>query len=90
MVKRKHCGVRLQLKKYINFKNNVFVTHSVCLYYRFLWGKCQDLQMKGRMSQFFFCLGAVVTITVTENSPAINILHEKNLMVHQECALDSV
>ena len=53
MVNRKHCEARLQRKKYINFKY-VFVTHSLCPYYRFLWVKCQDLQMKGRISQFFF------------------------------------
>ena len=61
-----------------------FVTHLLCPYYRFLWGKCKDLQRKGRISQVF-CLGAAVTIRVTENSPAIKILHERDLMVYQEC-----
>ena len=82
-VNRKHSEAMLQRKKDINSKNKVFVTHSLCPYYRFLWGKCKDLQRKGRISQVF-CLGAVVTIRVTENSPAIKILHERDLMVYQE------
>ena len=87
-VNRKHSEAMLQRKKDINSKNKVFVTHSLCPYYRFLWGKCKDLQRKGRISQVF-CLGAVVTVRVTENSPAIKILHESDLMVYQECPTDS-
>ena len=87
-VNRKHSEAMLQRKKDINSKNKVFVTHSLCPYYRFLWGKCKDLQRKGRISQVF-CLGAVVTIRVTENSPAIKILHERDLMVYQERPPDS-
>ena len=82
-VNRKHSEAMLQQKKDINSKNKVFLTHSLCPYYRFLWGKCKDMQRKGRISQFF-CLGAVVTIRVTENSPAIKILHERDLMVYQD------
>ena len=88
-VNRKHSEVMLQRKKYTNSKNKVFVTHSLCPYYCFLWGKCKDLQRKGRISQAF-CFGAAVTIRVTENSPAIQILHERDLMVYQGCPLDSV
>ena len=88
-VNRKHSEAMLQRKKDINSKNKVFVTHSLCPYYCFLWGKCKDLQRKDRISQVF-CLGAVVTIRVTENSPAIKILHERDLIVYQECPLDSV
>ena len=62
-------------KKDINSKNKVFVTHALFPCHRFLWGKCKDLQRKGRISQVF-CLGPVVTIRVTENSPAIKILHD--------------
>ena len=89
-VNRKHSEAMLQRKKDINSKNKVFVTHSLYPpYYRFLWGKCKDLQRKGRISQVFY-LGAVVTIRVTESSPAINILHERDLMVYQECPPDFV
>ena len=78
----------LQWKKDINSKNKVFVTHSLCPYYCFLWGKCKDLQRKDRISQVF-CLGAVVIIRVSENSPVIKILHERDPMVYQECPPDS-
>ena len=86
-VNRKHSEAMLLQKKDINFKNKFFVTHSLCPYYRFLWSKCKDLQRKGRISEVFY-LGAVVTV-ITENSPAIKILHESDLMVYQECPTDS-
>ena len=88
-VNRKHSEAMLQRKKDINSKNKVFVTHSLYPHYRFPWRKCKDLQTEGRISHVF-CLGAVVTIRVTENSPAIKILHERDLMVYQECPPDSV
>ena len=88
-VSQKRFEAMFQRKKGVNTKNKVFVTHSICPYYRYLWGKFKDLQRKSRISHVF-CLGAVVMIRVTENSPAINILHEKDLMVYQECPPDSV
>ena len=87
-VNRKHSEAMLQRKKYINSKNKVFVTHSSCPYYRLLWGERKELQRKGRISQVF-CLGAVVTIKVTENSPKIKILHQRDLIVYQEHPPDS-
>ena len=86
-INRKHSEVMLQRKKGINSKNKLFVTPSLCPYYRFLWGKCKYLQRKGRISQVF-CLGAIVTVRVTENSP-VKILYEKDLMVYQELPPDS-
>ena len=50
-VNQKHSGAMLQQKKYINSKNKVLLTHSLCPYYPFLWGKCKYLQRKGRISQ---------------------------------------
>ena len=88
-VNRKHSEAMLQRKKDINQKSKVFVSHSLCPYYRFLWGKCKELQRKGRINQVF-CLGAIVTVRITENSPAIKILHEKDLLVCQECSPESV
>ena len=52
-VNRKHSEAMLQRKKDINQKSKVFVSHSLCPYYRFLWGKCKELQRKGRINQFF-------------------------------------
>ena len=37
-VNRKHSEAMLQQNEDINFKNKVFVTHSLCPYYRFFWG----------------------------------------------------
>ena len=85
-VNRKHTEDMLQRKK---DKVKEFVSHSLCPYYRFLWGKCKELQRKGRINQVF-CLGAVVTVRITENSPAIKILHEKDQLVCQECSPESV
>ena len=89
LVSRKHSEVMLQQKKDINTKNKFFVAHSLCPYYRYLWEQCKDLQRKDRISQIF-CLGAVLAIRVTENSLAIKILHERELMVYLECPQDSV
>ena len=88
-VNRKHSEAMLQRKKDINQKSKVFVSHSLCPYYWFLWGKCKELQRKGRINQVF-CLGAIVTVRIAENSPAIKILHEKDLLVCQECSPESV
>ena len=88
-VNRKHSKAMLQHKKDINQKSKVFVSHLLCPYYGFLWGKCKELQRKGRINQVF-CLGAVVTGRITENSPVIKILHEKDLLVCQEYSPESV
>ena len=53
-VNRKHFEAMLQRKKDISQKSKVFVSHSLCPYYRFLWGKCKELQRKGRINQVFF------------------------------------
>ena len=52
-------------------------------------GKVQRTTEKNRVNQVF-CLGAVVTIRITENSPAIKVLYEKDLMVCHECPQESV
>ena len=73
-------------KKNVNVKSKVFVPFTVPA---LLWQKCKDIQRKGKISRVF-CLYTVVTIRVTENSPAIMILHEKDLMVYQECPQESM
>ena len=40
--------------------------------------------VEGHINQVF-CLGALATVRITKNSPAIEILHEKDLLVCQEC-----
>ena len=77
-VDRKHSEAMLRLKKSINLRSNVYITNSLCPYYRFLWGKCEDLQRKGLIIQVF-CL-----IKVRENGPQIKIFPENDLLVYQE------
>ena len=84
LVNRKHSEAMLQRKKDINKKSKVFFNRSLCPYYRFLWGKSKELQSKSWVNQVF-CHWSVVTVRITENSPAIKILNEKNLTVCQEC-----
>ena len=57
-VNRKHSEAMLQHKKDIINKSKVFVSHLLCPYYRFLSGKCKELQRKG-WANHVFCLGAV-------------------------------
>ena len=83
-VNRKHSELMLRSKKSISSKSKLYISHSLCPYYRYIWGKCKDLQRKGKVSKVF-CLGAIVTIRVTENGPPMKILHEKDLMAIQEC-----
>ena len=52
-VNRKHPEAMLQRKKDINQESKVFVSHSLCPYFRFLWGKCKELQRKGPINQMF-------------------------------------
>ena len=73
-----------QHKKDVNKKSKVFLRHSLCLYYQFLWGKCKELQRKDWVDQVF-CLGAVIAVGITQNSPTNNILQKRDLMVRQEC-----
>ena len=70
-------------KKGINKKSKVFACHSLCPYYQCLWGKCKESQINGWVNQVL-CSEATVTVRITDNSPAIKILDEKDLIVYQE------
>ena len=76
-VNRKHSKLKLRSKKSISMKSKVYINHSLCPYYCYIWAKCKDLQRKGKVSQVF-CLGMVVTIRVTENAPPSPPLHENS------------
>ena len=66
-VNRKHSEALLRDKKrissksfnHLNVLNKVFVSVSLCPYYRYIWGKCKDLQRQGQVNHVF-CLGGVV------------------------------
>ena len=81
-VNRKRSEDVLRLKKIIRSCSTVFISNSLCPYYRYLWGKCKDLQQRGIFNQVF-CLGAVVTIKVSENGPIVKIYHQNNLKIYQ-------
>ena len=72
----------LRLKKIISSRSNVFISNSLYPYYRYLWGNCKELQRRGIFNQVF-CLGAIVTIKVSENGPLIRIYHENVLNIYQ-------
>ena len=81
-VNRKHSEDVLRLRKIISSRSKFFISNSLCPYYRYLWGKGKELQRRGIFSQVF-CLGAVVTIKVSENGPLVKIYHENNLKIYQ-------
>ena len=81
-VNRKHSEDMLRLKKIISSRSKFFISDSLCPYYRYLWGKCKDLQRRGFLNQVF-CLGAVATIKVSENGPLVKIYHENDLKIYQ-------
>ena len=57
----------------------VFVSVSLCPYYRYIWGKCKDLQRTGEIYQVF-CLGDTVAVKVTKRSSSRKIFHECDLL----------
>ena len=81
-VNRKHSEPMPRLKKIISSHSKVLISNSLCPYYRYLWGKRKDLQQRGIFSQIS-CLGAVVTIKVSENEPPIKIYHGNDLKIYQ-------
>ena len=81
-VNRKHSVNMLRLKKIISSRSKVFISNLLCPYYHYLQGKCRDLQQRGIFNQVF-CLGAVVTIKVSENGPIVKIYHQNDLKIYQ-------
>ena len=83
-VNRKHPEAMLRNKKsisnkdfsHLNVHGKVFVSVSLCPYYRYIWGKCKDLQRRGKIYQVF-CLVAVL---LHERSSARKIFHECDLL----------
>ena len=64
---------------HLNVHGKVFVSVSLCPYYRYIWGKCKDLQRRGKIYQVF-CLGGTIAVKVTERSSARKIFHECDLL----------
>ena len=80
-VNRKYAEALLKDKKQISGKNfghlhvtnKVFVSVSLSPY-RFIWGKCKDLQRQ-RKVHHVFCLGGIVIIKLSENGSPIKLHH---------------
>ena len=81
-VNRKHSEPMPRVKEIISSRSKVLISNSLWPYYHYLWGKCKDLQQRGIFSQIF-CIGAVVTIKVSENEPLIKIYHGNDLKIYQ-------
>ena len=85
-VNRKHSEVLLRDKKrissksfnHLNVPDKFFVSVSLCPYYRYIWGKCKDLQRQGQVNHVF-CLGGVVCIKLSENGSPIKLYHMNNI-----------
>ena len=82
LLNRKYAEALLKDKKQISGKNfghlhitnKVFVSVSLCPYYRFIWGKCKDLQRQGKVHHVF-CLGGIVCIKLSENGCPVKLHH---------------
>ena len=86
-VNRKHPESLPRNRKFISSKNfshlnvhgKVFVSVSLCPYYRYIWGKCKDLQRRGKIYQVF-CLGGTIAVKVTERSSARKIFRDSGIL----------
>ena len=66
----------------LNINNKVYVNPSVFPYYRYLWGRCKDLQRR-KMIHHVFCLGSVVAIKLTDQSLPLKIYHDSDIPYSQ-------
>ena len=66
----------------LNINNKVYVNPSLCPYYRYLWGRCKDLQRR-KMIHHVFCLGSVVAIKLTDQSLPLKIYHNSDIPYSQ-------
>ena len=57
----------------------VFVSLSLCPYYRYIWGKCKDLQRQGKVNHVF-CLGGVVCIKLSKIGSPIKLFHMNEIL----------
>ena len=58
----------------INIPSKKFMSVSLCSYYRFIWGKCKDVQSRGKIHQVF-CLGRTVSVKLSESGNPVKIYH---------------
>ena len=58
----------------INTSSKIFVSVSLCRYYRFIWDKCKDLQRRGKIHQVL-CLGGTVSVKLFEIGNPLKTSH---------------
>ena len=63
---------------HLNVPNKAFVSVSFCPYYRYIWGRCKDLQRQGQINHSF-CLGGVLCIKLSENGNPIKPYHMNDI-----------
>ena len=63
---------------YLNVPQKNFVSVSLCPYYRYIWGKCKDLQRQGQVNHVF-CSGGVVSIKIYKNVSAVKLYHMNDM-----------
>ena len=87
-INRKHPEAMLRNKRsisnkdfsHLNVHGKVFVSVSLCPYYRYIWGKsAKTCKKRGKISQVFR-LGSTIAVKVTERSSARKIFHECDLL----------
>ena len=66
----------------LNINNKVYANPSLCPYYRYLWGRCKDLQRR-KMIHHVFCLGSAVAIKLTDQSLPLKIYHDSDIPYSQ-------
>ena len=66
----------------LNINNKVYVKPSLCPYYRYIWGRCKDLQRR-KMIHHVFCLGSVVAIKLTDQSLPLKTYHDSDIPYSQ-------
>ena len=64
---------------HLNVHGKVFVSFSLCPYYRYIWAKCKDLQIRRKIYRVF-CLGGTIVVKVTKPSSARKIFHECDIL----------
>ena len=59
---------------HLNVTNKLFVSVSLCPYYRYIWGKCKDLQRQGKVHHVFH-VGNIFCIKLLENGSPVKLHH---------------
>ena len=73
----------------LNINNKVYFNPPLCLYYRYSWERCKDLQRR-KMMHHVFCLGSVAANKLTDQSLLLKIYHESDIPYSQSDSIVKV